>query len=99
MGHTERLYKKINSQPDAGPCLTRAALLHEIEVSPATLKRNLALPRDHMNAPIGTSCPACGSPSRSAWSRHTRRVQIASPSRRGDSRCIDAYQPAVCTRS
>lgn len=51
MGQTERLYK-IKSQLDAGRCLTRSALLAELDVSPATLKRDLALLRDRMNAPI-----------------------------------------------
>ena len=51
MGQTERLYK-IKSQLDAGRCLHKAALLAEFEISPATLKRDLALLRDRMNAPI-----------------------------------------------
>ena len=51
MGQTERLYK-IKSQLDAGRCLTKGALLAELEVSAATLKRDLALLRDRMNAPI-----------------------------------------------
>ncbi len=51
MGQTERLYK-LKSQLDAGRCLAKVALLAELEISPATLKRDLALLRDRMNAPI-----------------------------------------------
>ena len=51
MAQTERLYK-IKSQLDAGRCLNRAALLAELGISPATLKRDLAHLRDRMNAPV-----------------------------------------------
>ena len=51
MGQTERLYK-IKSQLDAGRCLRKATLLAELDVSPATLKRDLAHLRDRMNAPL-----------------------------------------------
>ena len=51
MSQTERLYK-LKSLLDAGQCLGKARLLAELETSPATLKRDLAHPRDRMNAPI-----------------------------------------------
>jgi predicted DNA-binding transcriptional regulator YafY len=51
LAQTDRLYK-LKHWLDAGRCLTRDFLLAELEVSPATLKRDLALLRDRMNAPI-----------------------------------------------
>jgi predicted DNA-binding transcriptional regulator YafY len=51
MGQTERLYK-ITSRLDAGRCLHKAALLAELGISPAKLKRDLAHLRDRMNAPV-----------------------------------------------
>ncbi|MFZ2653092.1 MAG: WYL domain-containing protein [Burkholderiaceae bacterium] len=51
MGQTERLYK-LKSWLDAGKCMSKAALLEQLGVSPATLKRDLAHLRDRMNAPI-----------------------------------------------
>ncbi len=51
MAQTDRLYK-LKHWLDAGRCLTRGFLLAELEVSPATLKRDLALLRDRMNAPL-----------------------------------------------
>jgi predicted DNA-binding transcriptional regulator YafY len=51
MGQTERLYR-LKSQLDAGHCLHKAALLVELGISPATLKRDLAHLRDRMNAPL-----------------------------------------------
>jgi predicted DNA-binding transcriptional regulator YafY len=51
LAQTDRLYK-LKHWLDAGRCLTRGFLLAELEVSPATLKRDLALLRNRMNAPI-----------------------------------------------
>ena len=51
MSRTERLYK-LKSWLDAGRCLTKAALLETLGVSPAMLKRDIAQLRDRMNAPI-----------------------------------------------
>lgn len=51
MGQTERLYR-IKHQLDAGRCLNKRALLDELEISAATLKRDLAHLRDRMNAPV-----------------------------------------------
>jgi predicted DNA-binding transcriptional regulator YafY len=48
---TDRLYK-LKAWFDAGRCLTRQFLLRELEISPATLKRDLALLRDRLNAPL-----------------------------------------------
>ena len=43
---------RIRQELDTGRCLTRSYLLAELEISPATLKRDLALLRDQVNAPI-----------------------------------------------
>lgn len=51
MGQTERLYK-LKAWLDAGRCLPRGFLLRELEISPATLKRDLAHLRDRLNAPL-----------------------------------------------
>jgi len=51
MSQTERLYK-LKSLVDAGKCLSKATLLDELGISPATLKRDIAHLRDRMNAPI-----------------------------------------------
>lgn len=51
MGQPDRLYK-LKSWLDSGRCVTRDFLLRELEVSPATLKRDIALLRDRMNCPI-----------------------------------------------
>lgn len=51
MAQTERLYK-LKAWLDAGRCLDRDTLLRELEVSFATLKRDLALLRDRFNAPV-----------------------------------------------
>ena len=51
MSQTERLYK-LKNWLDAGKCLTKAALLEALGVSPATLKRDIAHLRDRMNPPI-----------------------------------------------
>lgn len=51
MGQTDRLYK-LKNWFDAGRRLTRAYLLEELEISPATLKRDFAVLRDRLNAPI-----------------------------------------------
>jgi predicted DNA-binding transcriptional regulator YafY len=51
MSQTERLYK-IRHLLTAGRCLEREWLLAEFEISPATLKRDLAHLRDRMNMPI-----------------------------------------------
>jgi predicted DNA-binding transcriptional regulator YafY len=51
MSQTERLYK-LKSWFDAGKCLSKARLLEDLGISPATLKRDLAHLRDRMNAPV-----------------------------------------------
>lgn len=51
MAQTERLYR-LKAWLDAGRCLTREFLLAELEVSLATLKRDLAYLRDRLNAPL-----------------------------------------------
>jgi len=51
MAQTARLYK-LKAWLDAGRCLSRDFLLNELEVSPATLKRDLAHLRDRLNAPL-----------------------------------------------
>lgn len=51
MPQTERLYR-IKNLLDSGRVLTKSLLLDELGVSPATLKRDLALIRDRMNAPV-----------------------------------------------
>lgn len=51
MSQTERLYR-LKHWLDSGRCLTRAWLIEELEVSPATLKRDIAHLRHRMNAPI-----------------------------------------------
>lgn len=51
MSQTERLYR-IKQLLDAGRCVGKAALLQQLSVSPATLKRDIAHLRDRMNAPI-----------------------------------------------
>ena len=51
MAQTDRLYK-LKYWLDAGRCLTREFLLRELEVSPATLKRDIALLRDRLNTPV-----------------------------------------------
>lgn len=51
MAQTERLYK-LKAWLDAGRCLSRTFLLKELEVSHATLKRDLAYLRDRMSAPV-----------------------------------------------
>jgi predicted DNA-binding transcriptional regulator YafY len=48
---TDRLYK-LKSWLDSGRCLTLEFLLRELETSPATLKRDIALLRDRLNAPL-----------------------------------------------
>jgi predicted DNA-binding transcriptional regulator YafY len=48
---TERLYK-LRHLFISGACPTRQQLLRDLEVSPATLKRDLAHLRDRMNMPI-----------------------------------------------
>jgi predicted DNA-binding transcriptional regulator YafY len=51
MGQTERLYR-IKSQLSACRCLRKPALLAELGISPATLKRDLRHLRERMNAPV-----------------------------------------------
>lgn len=51
MAQTDRLYK-LKQWLDAGRCLTPAFLQHELEVSLSTVKRDLALVRDRLNAPL-----------------------------------------------
>ncbi len=54
MSQTERLYK-LKHFLDAGRCLTKAFLLEELGISPATLKRDIAYLRDRMNAPSSST--------------------------------------------
>lgn len=51
MSQTERLVR-IRSLFSRARVVSRSALLDELEVSPATLKRDLAFLRDNMNTPI-----------------------------------------------
>ncbi|MFO1217166.1 MAG: YafY family protein [Burkholderiaceae bacterium] len=51
MSQTERLYR-LKRWLDAGRCLTTPFLLTALEVSPATIKRDIAHLRNRMNAPI-----------------------------------------------
>lgn len=51
MSQTERLYR-IKAGLDMGRCLGKAALLAELGISEATLKRDIAHLRDRMNAPV-----------------------------------------------
>ncbi len=51
MTQTDRLYK-IQRWLELTRCVTRAFLLRELEVSPSTLKRDIAKLRDHYNAPV-----------------------------------------------
>ncbi len=51
MSQTERPYR-LKRWLDAGQCLPREQLLRQLEISPATLKRDIAHLRDRMNAPV-----------------------------------------------
>jgi predicted DNA-binding transcriptional regulator YafY len=51
LAQTERLYK-IKSYLDSGRCVSKQLLLRELEISPATLKRDLAIIRNRMGAPL-----------------------------------------------
>ncbi|MBL8340320.1 MAG: WYL domain-containing protein [Rubrivivax sp.] len=51
MAQTDRLFK-LKHWLDAGRCLTPAFLMRELEVSRSTLKRDIALVRDRLNAPV-----------------------------------------------
>ena len=51
VSQTDRLYK-LKNWLDAGRCLGKAFLLRELEVSHATVKRDIALLRDRLNAPV-----------------------------------------------
>ena len=51
MGQTDRLYQ-LKNWFDSGRCLSRDFLLSQLEVSHSTLKRDLALLRDRLNAPV-----------------------------------------------
>ena len=51
MTPAERLYR-LKNLLDSKRCLPRQLLLAELEVSPATLKRDIAHLRDRMNAPV-----------------------------------------------
>ena len=51
LAQTDRLFR-LKHLFDSGRCLGKAYLLHELEVSYATLKRDITLLRDRMNAPI-----------------------------------------------
>lgn len=51
LAQTDRLYR-LKHLFDSGRCFPKAYLLEELEVSFATLKRDITLLRDRMNAPI-----------------------------------------------
>ena len=51
MAQTDRLYR-LKHLFDTGRCFSSAALLAQLEVSHATLKRDIALLQDRMNCPI-----------------------------------------------
>ena len=51
---------RIRQELDTGRCLTRSYLIAELEISPATLKRDIALLRDRVNAPIVFDRELCG---------------------------------------
>ena len=51
MTPAERLYR-LKSLLDGQRCLPTKRLLAELEISPATLKRDIAHLRDRMNAPV-----------------------------------------------
>ena len=51
MAQTDRLFK-LKQWLDAGRCLTPEFLLRELEVSRSTVKRDIALVRDRLNAPL-----------------------------------------------
>jgi predicted DNA-binding transcriptional regulator YafY len=51
LAQTDRLFK-LKHWLDAGRCLTPELLLRELEVSRSTLKRDIALVRDRLNAPL-----------------------------------------------
>ena len=63
MGQHERLYR-LKRLLDGGRCVPKDRLLKELEVSPATLKRDIAYLRDRMNAPI-------------EWDRHGRGWRLS----------------------
>ena len=52
MGQTKRLYP-LKNWLDNGRCLNREFLLGKLEISHATLKRDIALLSNRMNAPVG----------------------------------------------
>ncbi|MEF7613492.1 WYL domain-containing protein [Aquincola sp. MAHUQ-54] len=51
MAQTDRI-ARLTTYLKAGRCLTRRALLDELDTSPATLKRDIAYLRDRMNMPV-----------------------------------------------
>lgn len=51
MAQTDRLFK-LKHWLDAGRCVTPAFLTRELEVSQSTVKRDIALVRDRLNAPV-----------------------------------------------
>ncbi len=59
MAQTDRLYL-LKNWFDSGRCLSRAYLLRELEVSYSTLKRDLAVLRDRLNAPVVFDADAGG---------------------------------------
>lgn len=59
MSRTDRLYK-LKHWLDGGRSVTRDFLLRELEVSPSTLKRDLALLRDRLNMPLAWDAAARG---------------------------------------
>ena len=64
MAQTERLYR-LKQWFDAGGCHTPASLLHRLEVSRATLTRDIAMLRDQLRVPI-------------AWDRERRGWHLPS---------------------
>ena len=68
MDRTERFYK-IEMLIRSRGCVSFAEMREVLEVSPATLKRDLQYLRERMDAPSGAgsamSCRACGSARRS----------------------------------
>ena len=53
MDRTERFYKIDQLLHDRRAVLSMAALIEELGISKATVKRNLEYMRDRLNAPIG----------------------------------------------
>lgn len=63
ISQTERFYR-LRHLLVSGRCVSKASLLHEFGISPATLKRDLAHLRDRMNTPV-------------VWDREARGYRLA----------------------